>query len=78
MQKLFWDSVDEIEVATYSAALVTVFRFLSEDQSIPLFLACIEPERSEAVKVCAVKACSTLVAEVRVALYCLILDSEAS
>jgi neurofibromin 1 len=67
-QKPFWDSVDEIDVAMYSGALVTVFRFLSEDESIPLFLACIEPERSEAVKVCAVKACSTLVTEVSLAL----------
>jgi neurofibromin 1 len=63
-QKPFWDSVDEIDVAMYSGALVTVFRFLNEDESIPLFLACIEPERSEAVKVCAIKACLTLVTEV--------------
>ncbi|KAF9226729.1 hypothetical protein BS17DRAFT_500836 [Gyrodon lividus] len=63
-QKPFWDSFDEIDVGTYAEALVTVFRFLPEDESIPLFVACLEPERSDAVKICAVKAASILSSEV--------------
>ncbi|KAG2156346.1 hypothetical protein DEU56DRAFT_231415 [Suillus clintonianus] len=59
-QKPFWDSFDEIDVATYAEALVAVFRFLSEEESISLFLDCLEPERSDAVKICAIKAATTL------------------
>ncbi|KAG0709913.1 hypothetical protein DFH29DRAFT_1012634 [Suillus ampliporus] len=59
-QKSFWDSCDEIDVATYAEALVAVFRFLSEEESISLFLECLEPERSDAVKICAIKAATTL------------------
>ncbi|KAF9238786.1 hypothetical protein BU15DRAFT_88233 [Melanogaster broomeanus] len=55
-QKPFWDSFDEIDVGTYAEALVAVFRFLPEDESIQLFVMCLEPERSDAVKICAVKA----------------------
>jgi hypothetical protein len=63
-QKPFWDSFDEIDVATYAEALVAVFRFLPEEESIPLFLDCLEPERSDAVKICAIKAATTLSIEV--------------
>ncbi|KAG1755407.1 hypothetical protein EDB19DRAFT_1661084 [Suillus lakei] len=59
-QKPFWDSFDEIDVATYAEALVAVFRFLPEEESISLFLDCLEPERSDAVKICAIKAATTL------------------
>jgi neurofibromin 1 len=64
-QKPFWDASEEIDVAAYAEALVTVFRFLSEEESIPLFLECLEPERSDAVKICAIKAATTLSIEVR-------------
>ncbi|KAH7887502.1 hypothetical protein F5I97DRAFT_2056906 [Phlebopus sp. FC_14] len=59
-QKPFWESFDDVDVATYAEALVTVYRFLPQDQSIPLFIACLEPERSDAVKICAIKAATTL------------------
>ncbi|KAG2060194.1 hypothetical protein BDR06DRAFT_948277 [Suillus hirtellus] len=62
-QKPFWDSFDEIDVATYAEALVAVFRFLPEEESISLFLDCLEPERSDAVKICAIKAATTLSTE---------------
>jgi neurofibromin 1 len=64
-QKPFWDSFEEIDVAAHAEALVTVFRFLSEEESIPMFLDCLEPERSDAVKICAIKAATTLSSEVR-------------
>ena len=63
-QKPFWDSGEEIDVAMYSEALVTVYRFLPNEESLPLFTTCLEPDRSEAVKICAVKACLTLTLEV--------------
>jgi hypothetical protein len=63
-QRPFWDSFDEIDVGTYAEALVAVFRFLPEDESIPLFIACLEPERSDAVKICAIKGASILSSEV--------------
>ncbi|OJA17736.1 hypothetical protein AZE42_08827, partial [Rhizopogon vesiculosus] len=61
--KPFWDSFEEIDVAAYAEALATIFRFLSEEESIPLFLDCLEPERSGAVKICAIKAATTLSSE---------------
>lgn len=53
-------------------AMVSVFRFLSEEDALPLFTTCVEPERSEAVKTCAVRACLTLAQEVTLILgHCL-------
>ncbi|KAF8559154.1 hypothetical protein OG21DRAFT_1570167 [Imleria badia] len=62
-QKPFWDSFDEIDIGTYAEALVAVFRFLPEDETVPLFVACLEPERADAVKICAIKAASILASE---------------
>ncbi|GLB34218.1 putative GTPase-activator protein for Ras-like GTPases [Lyophyllum shimeji] len=62
-RKPFWESDDEIDVAMYAEALVAVFRFLPEEDALSLFSTCVEPERSEAVKLCAVRACLTLVQE---------------
>ncbi|KAJ6587786.1 hypothetical protein B0H10DRAFT_2233906 [Mycena sp. CBHHK59/15] len=59
----FWDQPEEIDVAIYAQAMTMVFRFLPEEDSLPLFALCVEPERSEAVKLCAVRACLTLVQE---------------
>lgn len=63
-QKPFWDSFDEIDIGTYAEALVAVFRFLPEDESVSLFVSCLEPERADAVKICAVKAASIVASEV--------------
>ncbi|EFI27794.1 hypothetical protein CC1G_14717 [Coprinopsis cinerea okayama7 len=59
-RKAFWETFDEIDVALYADALVAIFRFLPEEDSIPIFCVCIEPERSEAVKTCVIRACLTL------------------
>ncbi|KDR84288.1 hypothetical protein GALMADRAFT_87191 [Galerina marginata CBS 339.88] len=60
-RKPFWESPDDIDVALYADALVAVFRFLSLEDSTPLFQACVEPERSDAVKTSVIRACVTLV-----------------
>ncbi len=63
-QKPFWECPEEIDVALVADALVTVFRFLAEDESLPLFKQCLQPEMSDAVKISALKACITLITEV--------------
>ncbi|KAJ2930404.1 hypothetical protein H1R20_g6694, partial [Candolleomyces eurysporus] len=62
-RKAFWDNSEEIDVALYADALVAIFRFMPEEDSIPIFMECIEPERSEAVKTCVIRATLTLVNE---------------
>ncbi|TFK46902.1 hypothetical protein OE88DRAFT_1666689 [Heliocybe sulcata] len=64
-QKPFWESGEEIDVGLYRDALVTLFRFLPEDEGIELFSVCLEPERSDAVKAVAVRAVLSLVLESR-------------
>lgn len=64
-RKAFWDNCEEIDVALYADALVAIFRFMPEEDSIPIFMECIEPERSEAVKACVIRATLTLINEVR-------------
>lgn len=63
-QKPVWENPDEIDVALVGDAFVTIFRYLPKE-AIPIFVTCLEPERSEAVKICAVRACTTLITEVR-------------
>ncbi|KAF5334397.1 hypothetical protein D9611_013526 [Ephemerocybe angulata] len=60
----FWDTENEIDVALYADALCAIFQFLPEEDSLPLFAACIDPERSPAVKTCVVRAMLTLLSEV--------------
>ncbi|KAG5648701.1 hypothetical protein DXG03_000048 [Asterophora parasitica] len=52
-RKPFWDSSEDIDVAIYAEALVAIFRNIPEDEALSLFSVCVEPERSEAVKLCA-------------------------
>ena len=40
---------------------MAIYRFLPIEDSGPLFQTCFEPERSEPVKTCVVRACLTLV-----------------
>jgi hypothetical protein len=61
-RKPFWET--GIDIAMFAEALVSVFRFLPEDEAVTLFSACVEPEHSESVKTCAVRACLTLIQEV--------------
>ncbi|KNZ78617.1 Neurofibromin [Termitomyces sp. J132] len=62
-RKPFWESVEDIDVALYAEALVVLYRFLPEEDALVFFSTCVEPERSEAVKLCAVRACLTLTQE---------------
>lgn len=57
-----WEA-DEIDVVLYANVLVTVYRFLSPEESVPLIKEWLEPTRSDAVKICAVRACLTLAQE---------------
>ncbi|KAH9948737.1 hypothetical protein B0H21DRAFT_787622 [Amylocystis lapponica] len=61
--KPFWECPDEIDVAMIADILVTLYRFKSAEVSVPLFALCLEPERSNAVKICALKAIMTLMVE---------------
>lgn len=45
----------------YAESLVAVSRFLPLEDAAPLFQACMEPERSDAVKTCAIRASLTFV-----------------
>jgi hypothetical protein len=65
-RKPFYECQDEIDVALIADAMVTMFRFLPESDSIPVFVQSLQPEMSDAVKISAVKACITLVTEVSV------------
>jgi hypothetical protein len=60
----FWESTSEIDCPLYADALVMLYRFLPEKDSIMLFLECLKPERSEAVKLTVVIAHHTLAQEV--------------
>ncbi|KAJ4479043.1 hypothetical protein J3R30DRAFT_2708420 [Lentinula aciculospora] len=62
-RKSFWEYCEDINVALWAEALVSVFRFLPKEDWHALFSICLEPERSEAVKLCAVRACLTLMQE---------------
>lgn len=61
--KAFWECPDEIDVALVADAMVTAFRFLPQDEMIPIFKSALEPERSHAVKISAIKACITMIRE---------------
>jgi hypothetical protein len=60
LKKPFWESEDAIDVPMFSEVLVAVYRFLPAEEGLALFTLCLEPERSEAVKTCAVRACLIL------------------
>lgn len=64
-QRPFWESSGEIDVAMYADALVLMWRFFAHSEAISLFRICLLPERSDAVKLCAVTAMHTLAREVR-------------
>ncbi|KAI0291754.1 hypothetical protein BC826DRAFT_969907 [Russula brevipes] len=64
-QRPFWESPDEIDVTIFADALVALYRFSPLDDVLPLFKACLEAERSDAVKLVAIKASVTLSVEAR-------------
>ena len=64
LQKPFWESTEEIDVGLVADAMVTSFRFLGEEECIPIISQALQPEMSDAVKISAIKACITLVTEV--------------
>ena len=63
-ERPFWECPDEIDVAVFADVLAALYRFLPTEESLPIFQQCLEPEKSEAVKICVVKACLTLVVDV--------------
>ncbi len=63
-RKPFYECSDEIDVALVADAMVTLYRFLPESDSIPVFVQSLQPEMSDAVKIAATKACITLITEV--------------
>ncbi|KAL0070247.1 Ras GTPase activating protein ira2 [Marasmius tenuissimus] len=62
-QKHLWDNVEEVDIALFAESLVSVFRFVSEQDALELFAACLEPERADVVKTATIRACLTLVQE---------------
>ena len=60
----FWESDDEIDVGIISDILVVIFRYIPEEESIPIFQMCLDQSRSCAVKMCAVRALTLLSIEV--------------
>jgi hypothetical protein len=52
-------------VTIFADALVALYRFSPLDDVLPLFQTCLEAERSDAVKLVAIKASVTLSVEVR-------------
>jgi hypothetical protein len=64
-QRPFWESPDEIDVTIFADTLVALYRFSPMDDVLPLFKTCLEAERSDAVKLVAIKASVTLSVEVR-------------
>lgn len=53
-------------MAVISAALVTIFRVLPEEEALTMFETCVAPEQSAAVKMSVVKACITLTIDVSI------------
>ncbi|KAG7097519.1 hypothetical protein E1B28_004862 [Marasmius oreades] len=62
-RKHAWDSMEEIDIALLAECLVSIFRFVSEQDALEVFSACFEPERADAVKTATIRACLTLVQE---------------
>ncbi|KAH8118768.1 hypothetical protein DFH11DRAFT_1839273 [Phellopilus nigrolimitatus] len=55
-QRPFFESSEPIDVSLHADILVALVRFLAEDEYTSLIKACLEPDRSDAVKIVAVKA----------------------
>ncbi|KAF8270977.1 hypothetical protein EI94DRAFT_1797570 [Lactarius quietus] len=64
-QRPFWECPDEIDVTIFADALVALYRFAPPADVVPLFKTCLEAERSDAVKLVAIKASVTLSVEAR-------------
>jgi neurofibromin 1 len=62
--KPFWETPEPIDIIQFSEALACAWRFLPEKESLDIFNACTDPERSDAVKTCAVRACLLMTVEV--------------
>ena len=63
--KPFWDSSNEfVDITLIAEVLVAVYRFLPEQEYLAIFAAAMEPERSDAVKTCVLRALMTIHTEV--------------
>jgi len=63
--RAFWESDDEIDVGIISDILVVIYRYMPEEESLPIFQMCLDQSQSCAVKMCAVRALTLLTREVR-------------
>ena len=64
--KPFWECLEEIDVGLSADALVSIFRFTEEEDSIPSVEQALQPEMSFAVKISAIKAIIPLLTEASV------------
>ena len=60
----FFESLDHVDVSLYADAIAVLAHFVSLGEFEELLGACLEPERSDTVKIVAIKTCMTLVKEV--------------
>lgn len=56
--------MDQIDVSLYSDAITVLAHFIPSEEFFDLIGVCLEPERSDAVKIVAVKTYITIVKEV--------------
>ena len=56
----FFESADPIDVSLYSDIIAGIARFLPEDDHLRVLHECLEPDRSDAVKLVGIKALITL------------------
>lgn len=59
-----WDVRDEIDMQVMRDSLVAFWHFLPEEEALSIFKICLEPERSDGMKLCVVLALRLLVLEV--------------
>lgn len=64
-QRPFFETVEPIDISLHSDLLTGLARFLPEEEFQQLLHECLEPDRSDAVKLVAVKALIILGQQVR-------------
>jgi hypothetical protein len=69
-RKFYHETHEDIDIPFYAEAFVAMYRFLPPEDCLPLFVDCLRPERSDAVKTCIVRAYLILVNEVSPMLSC--------
>ncbi|KAM6496242.1 hypothetical protein JOM56_008948 [Amanita muscaria] len=62
-RKFYHENNEEVDIPFYAEAFVALYRFLPPEDSVPLFMDCLRPEKSDAIKTAPVRAFLTLVQE---------------